>query len=713
MIQDINISVTDDNFLTNLTSFSNANESITASTTSGVLSGNKIKYNWINKLKILPLSLISGGLLLGSIGSYIFYSSGSNQVKQTIQYIESLKSNTDSLEKNSLAIRSTQFSSFDTLNSTATKLEALLTVLQNGGRISSNDTVINPIDSVLLTSLKGISDKWANNKIIITSLVKRKEELSNLKNALSKAETQAPIILEQSISLQREINKTGNPKAIKMANELVFLSQRSANSLSDVIYHASFPLEDGYALIKDLVFINAISNIFTDGSSIYEIEPASAPHVITALKQFKDSLGSYNELSDSLKTGVVLLNNSKELSSSLYMASIEIKNTISELTNTYTSSLKNLNIYQYLSFSLFLLFILNILLISLVSFQRSKKYENLAKEFKKNQNNAQVADNLLDQLKPLDEGDFSRPIFVEDKFLMNIANRIDTTRILFGEIVKQMKDSSSNILHAAESTGNTSQELLDISHKQFLQLDETINSISEITNSMDEIAQTAWIAQDESTKSSEEAQKGENLVNQSISKMNEIRNTIQESSKKIKKLGESAQSISEVTSLIKDITKQINILALNAAIQAASSGESGREFTIVAQEVQRLADDSENATKKIEELINDIQSDTAIAISSMEKTTQEVVLGSKLTELAGVALKEITQLSKSTADNISIASTKLEDKSSEMATITINMQDLQKTSQSSQNAVNVTTSQVEALKKISETLEHTFNKFKV
>ena len=195
--------------------------------------------------------------------------------------------------------------------------------------------------------------------------------------------------------------------------------------------------------------------------------------------------------------------------------------------------------------------------------------------------------------------------------------------------------------------------------------------------------------------------------------MDEIRNTIQESSKKIKKLGESAQSITEVTGLIQDITKQINVLALNAAIQAASSGESGREFTIVAQEVQRLAFDSESATKKIAEIISEIQSDTAVAVSSMEKTTQEVVIGAQLTDKAGDALKEIEKLADSVANRVADAADQLSQKSSDMATVAIEMKDLQVITENSGNIIKLAASQVEALKVISEKLELSVNSYKV
>jgi twitching motility protein PilJ len=134
--------------------------------------------------------------------------------------------------------------------------------------------------------------------------------------------------------------------------------------------------------------------------------------------------------------------------------------------------------------------------------------------------------------------------------------------------------------------------------------------------------------------------------------MNTIRDQIQETSKRIKRLGESSQEIGEITELISDITEQTNVLALNAAIQAASAGEAGRGFSVVAEEVQRLAERSADATRKIAALVKVIQTDTQNAIAAMELSAQGVVAGARLSDNAGAALSEIDQVSRRVADRI-------------------------------------------------------------
>ena len=134
--------------------------------------------------------------------------------------------------------------------------------------------------------------------------------------------------------------------------------------------------------------------------------------------------------------------------------------------------------------------------------------------------------------------------------------------------------------------------------------------------------------------------------------MNEIRQQIQETAKRIKRLGESSQEIGEIVDVITDIAEQTNVLSLNAAIQAAAAGEAGRAFSVVAEEVQLLAERSAEATTQIAGLVRVIQTDTLEAAAAMESSIQGVVEGARLSDTAGRSLREIETVTRDLTEMI-------------------------------------------------------------
>jgi len=269
-----------------------------------------------------------------------------------------------------------------------------------------------------------------------------------------------------------------------------------------------------------------------------------------------------------------------------------------------------------------------------------------------NQRNQEAILRLLDEMGSLAEGDLTVKATVTEDITGAIADSVNFAVEALRSLVATINETAVQVAAAAQETQATAMHLAEAAEHQAQQITSASAAINEIAVSIDEVSKNSAESADVAQRSVAIAGKGAAIVRQTIQGMDNIRDQIQETSKRIKRLGESSQEIGSIVELINDIADQTNILALNAAIQAASAGEAGRGFAVVADEVQRLAERASGATKRIETLVQTIQSDTNEAVSSMEQTTSEVVAGARLAEDAGLALGEIEKVSNDLADLI-------------------------------------------------------------
>jgi twitching motility protein PilJ len=257
---------------------------------------------------------------------------------------------------------------------------------------------------------------------------------------------------------------------------------------------------------------------------------------------------------------------------------------------------------------------------------------------------------LLDEMGDLANGDLTVEATVTEEKTGAIADAINYAIEALRSLVTTINDTAAKVTRSAQESRLIAMRLAEASSVQSLQITQASAAVQSLTVQIDEVARNAGESAEVASRSVEVASRGAQTVRDTIQGMDAIREQIQETSKRIKRLGESSQEIGEIVELIDDIADQTNILALNAAMQAAMAGEAGRGFAVVADEVQRLAERSRNATKQIEVLVRTIQADTNEAVSSMEASTAGVVEGANLAENAGEALREIENVSAYIAD---------------------------------------------------------------
>jgi twitching motility protein PilJ len=279
--------------------------------------------------------------------------------------------------------------------------------------------------------------------------------------------------------------------------------------------------------------------------------------------------------------------------------------------------------------------------------------ERLEQEAKRtnDQNQAAIL-RLMNELQEVADGDLTVQATVSEDITGAIADSVNYTVEELRNLVSRINATAELVADASSKAQTVSTRLQAASEQQSREIRETGEAVLRMASQINDVSGRAAESAQVARQSLGAAEQGRQAVQNSIAGMHGIREQIQETAKRIKRLGESSQEIGEIVALISDITEQTNVLALNAAIQAASAGEAGRGFTVVAEEVQRLAERSAEATRQIAALIRTIQVDTQDAVAAMERSTQGVVSGTRLSDEAGNALAEIGRVSRQLAELI-------------------------------------------------------------
>ena len=292
--------------------------------------------------------------------------------------------------------------------------------------------------------------------------------------------------------------------------------------------------------------------------------------------------------------------------------------------------------------------VLLLLLLSAKAYTDDTNRRTLEAE-RSNRRNQDAILRLMNEMSDLADGDLTVRATVSEDVTGAIADSVNYTTDELRKLVSGITTVSEQVTRAAAAADEISKSLLDATKKQSDEILSASEAVGLITKSIQEVDASAVQSLQVARRTLEVTEEGAQAVQNTIVGMDEIREQIQETSKRIKRLGESSQEIGEIVDLISDITEQTNVLALNAAIQAASAGEAGRGFSVVAAEVQRLAERSAEATKQISTLVRTIQGDTQDAVAAMERSTNGVVEGANLSNVAGQSLREIEQVSRELA----------------------------------------------------------------
>ena len=320
---------------------------------------------------------------------------------------------------------------------------------------------------------------------------------------------------------------------------------------------------------------------------------------------------------------------------------------------------------------------------------------------------------LMNELQDVANGDLTVHATVSEDITGAIADSVNFTVEELRGLVLRVTGTAEQVTQASNEAQQISTELLGATEQQSREIEEASSTVLRMAGEITDVSKSANESAEVARQSVAAAEQGANAVQNAILGMHEIREQIQETSKRIKRLGESSQEIGEITELISDITEQTNVLALNAAIQAASAGEAGRGFSVVAEEVQRLAERSAEAAKQIGALVRTIQTDTHDAAAAMEKSTQGVVEGARLSDAAGAALADISRVSNRLAELIQGISFATGLQATSANGVAHNMQHILSVTEHTQAGTRQTAQSIRQLAVLAQELKNSVSRFRV
>jgi len=266
---------------------------------------------------------------------------------------------------------------------------------------------------------------------------------------------------------------------------------------------------------------------------------------------------------------------------------------------------------------------------------------------------------LLAVINQVARGDLTLRGKVTNDALGNVVDSINYMLDNFSKVLDRVRKAAQEVTGCSNNILIAADEMQAGATQQDQETTNTSSAVEELTVSMKQVSNNAEASAEAARRALDAAEQGNRAVRDTLDGMQRIRSSVQATAKKIKSLGDRSLEISEIINVINDITEQTNLLALNAAIEAARAGEAGRGFAVVADEVRKLAEHSRSATKDIAALIKAIQAETSEAVVVMEEGTKEVEVGAGLADQAGKALEAISTVVRQSAElvqEISLAS---------------------------------------------------------
>jgi twitching motility protein PilJ len=574
-----------------------------------------------------------------------------------------------------------------------------------------------------LDTLLPMVDRTERNANAVLAQQKVLTELGQGLRAVSRDSAELLQIAESIQSLKQQ--QPATPPEVSAAGQLVMLTQRIGKSAGEVLTIDGVSAEAVSLLGKDLDAFRNLAKGLDEGSADLRLPPARDPQVKERLATLQKRFDATRAQADAVLGNLPALASAREAqaaiirdSEPLRLGLQAVQQQMAGQTGLGGAKLLALLLFAALAalgaIGLVRVFARDQAVRAAQAEQQRLESERQEHEAKRvNDANQAAILRLMNELQTVAEGDLTQQATVTEDITGAIADSVNYTVEELRNLVAQVQGTAILVTETTQQVEQTSTELLAASTEQLREIRETGESVLQMAGRINDVSAQAQATAEVARQSLSAAETGYAAVQNTIGGMNAMREQIQDTAKRIKRLGESSQEIGEITELISDITEQTNVLALNAAIQAASAGEAGRGFSVVAEEVQRLAERSGDATRQIAALVKAIQTDTQDAVAAMERSTQGVVESTRLSDAAGAALADIDRVTRELSTLIGNISQQAQQEAQSANVVAENIQHIFAVTEQTSEGTRSTSQMVRDLARTAEELKATVARFKI
>ncbi len=595
------------------------------------------------------------------------------------------------------------------LGETRAQIDRAMTALRQG----EPDTGLPPSPAAVNASLSTLESIWNRINSDAERVLDRADLLVELADASQDFETAVPQLQALSDNVVQQLIATGGSREqIYVATRQLALGDRMQRRVGDIMGGGTGAITAADAFSRDASLFERVLQGLLEGDPDLGITGSGAAGVVAALEDVMAMFDSLRVQVDTILTASTDLFEVRESADEIFFDAEDLAEQAAILAGEYALLGDNVVWPSLLlgivlaAAALFLLF-----LVGFAAYRAQRRSARSTAEI--NQRNQDAILRLLDEMSSLADGDLTVEATVTEDVTGAIADSVNYAVEALRDLVSGVNTTARQVAAQAQETRSTTMQLAEASEHQAREIRQATDNINNMARSFDDMAQRSSESAEVAQSSVELANRGADMVRQTISGMDNIRNQIQDTSKRIKRLGESSQEIGDIVELINGLSEQTNVLALNAAIQAASAGGAGRGFAVVADEVQRLAERATDSTRRIEALVQTIQSDTSEAVNSMEATTAQVVSGARLAEDAGEALESIERVSNDLAGLIQNISRQAQDESKNATQIAQLMNSIRDISVQTSEGTGQTATSVASLAELVRELRESVSDFKL